>query len=230
MTQALIKKVCGLRRPEDVGLAAQLGANALGLVFYASSPRAVRPADEPLLREVLATLAPQVQRVGVFVNASDAEILACTNRMGLDTVQLHGQEAPSQCARLRQHLTVWKALPAHDGNQLLGQFVAYAGQVDAFVLDTPSAQWGGTGQPWAWETLAAVRKQCPHPLILAGGLDGSQVPSAWQALRPDGFDASSRLESQPGHKDPVALHDYLRACEALTASAAILTPERNEHP
>ncbi len=230
MTQGLIKKVCGLRRPDDVCLAAKLGANALGLVFYAPSPRAVRPADEPLLREVLADLAPQAQRVGVFVNASAAEILACADRMGLDTVQLHGQESPDQCARLRQDLTVWKALPAHDVAQLLAQFEAYAGQVDAFVLDTPSSHWGGTGEVWAWQTLAAVREQCPHPLILAGGLDAEHVVSAWQALRPDGFDASSRLESQPGHKDPAALHDYLRACEALAASAATLTPERNKQP
>ncbi len=203
-----LRKVCGIRRPEDARHAALAGANAIGLIFYAPSPRAVTEAEA----ERIATAVPEgVRRVGVFVGERPATVASMVRLAGLNTVQLHGDESPRECDDVRsavaRGIEVWKAVrvgPGFDGTGL------EAFDVDAFLLDTArDGSYGGTGETFPWH-LAALAK--PHgKIILSGGLDGTNAAEAVRIARPWGIDSSSRLESMPGVKDPAKVGSFLRA-------------------
>ena len=200
-------KVCGITTVDDALLAARAGADAVGLVFWPGSPRRV---DLETARRISAALPPFVLRVGVFVDAPRAELETAAREVGLDVLQLHGQEAPEDLSGLPRRVV--KAVPVGPG------FVAesalrYAGAADGILLDSrPSGASppGGTGTTFDWSLAREVREKVPF-LVLAGGLTPDNVGRALTAVRPDAVDVSSGVESAPGHKDPAKVRAFLDA-------------------
>ncbi len=194
-------KICGITRLEDALAASRLGADALGFNFWPGSKRFVTPA---VARAIVARLPPLVTPVGVFVNQSEGEMLAVAGETGIQVLQLHGDEPPELCARLP--LPVWKAI-AVDRPHLLSHARAYA--VQAFVLDTPSRGFGGSGRTFDWSLAAGVSDVAP--VVLAGGLAPENVAEAARAVRPWAVDVASGVESSPGVKDADRMARFLAA-------------------
>ena len=192
-------KICGITRVEDADLAVALGADAIGVVLWEHSPRAVTPGQA---RVILRALPPFVTRVGVFVDASPATIRAIVDEVGLDVVQLHGDEPVEDYVDLRKRLI--KAIALSDDGALHAGTSLPAG-VTPLVDAAARERRGGPGQ-WATgaraAALAAVR-----PVILAGGLTPANVEQAVRDVRPWGLDVSSGVEDAPGVKN----QDRMRA-------------------
>jgi phosphoribosylanthranilate isomerase len=184
-------KICGVTRLEDALLAARLGVDALGFNFWPRSRRHVTPAAA---RQIIARLPPFVTPVGVFVNQSEGEMRAVAAETGIQVFQLHGDEPPELCSRLP--LPVVKAIPV-DQVATLSKLLSY--EVQAFLLDTPSRGYGGTGRPFDWSLAEGVSEVAP--VILAGGLTPENVAEAVRAVRPWAVDVASGVESFPGVKD-----------------------------
>ncbi len=197
-------KMCGMTRPEDALAAAEAGADAIGMIFWAGSPRAV---DVERAREIVSVLPPFVTAVGVFVDEDGREVDRIAAEVPLDVVQLHGEESPEYCASRR--VRVMKAFRVRDGKSLEGMD-RYAGTVSAFLLDAWDPERpGGTGIAFDW-TLARGRGRVP--LVLAGGLTPGNVAEAIRTARPWGVDVSSGIESAPGVKDHGLLREFVRRC------------------
>lgn len=199
-------KICGITCIDDALHACACGADALGLVFYANSPRCVSPQ---LAREIVAALPPFVTTVGLFVNEAPQRVRAIADSCGLDVIQLHGDEAPAACDFAPRR--VIKALRVKDTASLAGQaeYQTSALLLDAFV---PGA-YGGTGETFNWELAAVVARQ--RPVILAGGLTPENVAAAVQSVRPYAVDVSSGVEAAPGKKDATKVADFIRKAKGL---------------
>lgn len=207
-------KVCGLARPSDARVALQAGADWLGVVL-APSPRRV-PLERA--RELVARVPGPW--VGVFVNAGAEDVARAAEALDLAAVQLHGDESPAEARRIRAlaGLPVWKAV-AWTGDP--APVAEWAGIADAVLLDAGGgARRGGTGRTLPWDAIAGrlPAGDRPVPLVLAGGLDAANVARAIETVAPDGVDASSRLETAPGVKDPDRVRAYVEA--ALEARGA----------
>lgn len=205
-----LRKVCGITRRDDAAHAVHSGAEAIGMIFYRRSPRAVTVSQA----EKVAAAAGDARRVGVFVNESPDVIAETANRVPLQVVQLHGDEGPADCDAVRNALpnvTIWKAVrigPEFD-LAILGDFA-----VDAFLLDKARAGvFGGTGETFDWQLALAAKRH--GRIVLSGGLDGANVAEAIRVVRPWGVDASSRLETRPGVKDPAKVTAFLEAASCL---------------
>lgn len=205
-----MRKVCGIARPSDAEQAVRAGANAVGMIFFPPSPRAVTAATAT---EIVAVVPASIRRVGVFVDEPPEAIAATVQQAGLSVVQLHGREDPDRCAAVRRTLgrgvEIWKALRIGDGFDAagLGRFA-----VDAFLLDTARVGvYGGTGETFPWQ--AAVEAKRYGKIVLAGGLHGGNVAEAVRVVRPWGVDASSLLERRPGVKDPAKVARFLDAVQ-----------------
>jgi phosphoribosylanthranilate isomerase len=194
-------KICGITRLEDALAAARLGADALGFNFWPESKRFVTPAAA---REIVRRLPPLVTPVGVFVNQPEGEMRAVAAETGVQVLQLHGDEPPELCARLP--LPVWKAV-AVDRLGSLARLLSY--EVQAFVLDTPSRGFGGSGVPFDWSLAEGVSEAAP--VVLAGGLTPDNVAEAIRAVRPWAVDVASGVESSPGVKDADRMARFLAA-------------------
>ena len=169
------------------------GADAIGLVFYAKSPRAV---DVRQAREIVAALPPFVTTVGLFVNASRCEINEILDAVPLDMLQFHGDETPAQCEGF--HRPWFKALRVGNGEDIEAQVARYANAsgilLDTFVAGVP----GGTGERFDWSLIPAALAK---PLILAGGLTAENVQQAIAQVRPYAVDVSGGVEASKGVKD-----------------------------
>jgi phosphoribosylanthranilate isomerase len=197
-------KICGMTNLEDALLAAELGADALGFIFYAKSPRYVAPETA---RAIIAQLPPFVAAVGVFVDEAAALVQELAARTGLDWVQLHGQESPDYCRSLGRK--VIKAFRIQDEGSL-SRLADYRGAAQALLLDTyKKGQVGGTGETFDWH-LARQAKQY-GPIILAGGLTPENVAMAIATAQPAAVDAASSTEAVPGKKDPAKLRAFFEA-------------------
>jgi phosphoribosylanthranilate isomerase len=194
-------KICGITNVDDALHATACGADALGFVFYAESPRCVTPER---VRAISAALPPFVTRVGLFVNETPERIRTVTGECGLDALQLHGDEPPEFCRELPQR--VIKALRIRAAASLAGHesFLVSALLLDAWV----GGAYGGTGQAFNWELATGVARQ--RPVILAGGLTPANVAEAVRQVRPYGVDVSSGVESGPGKKDPQKVAQFIR--------------------
>lgn len=194
-------KICGITRPEDAERACASGADALGFVFYPRSPRAVDPEQ---VRQIVDGLPPFVVSVGVFVDSPLREVLDIADRCRLNAVQLHGREDPDYCSRIP--LKVIKAFRIA-GDRLPEEISRY--RVDAILLDThrPGVP-GGTGETFCWDVAREAKKF--GRIILAGGLDCTNVAEAIAQVQPYAVDVSSGVEREPGLKDPVLLAEFLR--------------------
>lgn len=195
-------KICGITRIEDALVAAEAGADAIGLVFYDKSPRAV---DVRQARAILAALPPFVTSVGLFVNASRCFIGEVLDAVPLDVLQFHGDETPEQC---EGHGRPWfKALRVRPGDDLLAEARRFAGArailLDAYVPGMP----GGTGERFDWSLIPT---DLPMPLILAGGLTPDNVTEAIASVRPYGVDVSGGVEAAKGIKDAAKVTAFIR--------------------
>ena len=199
-------KICGVTRPDDALSAAALGAQALGLNFYARSKRVVS-IDQA--RAIAAAVPPFVWLVGVFVNASNRVIERTVRAVGLHAVQLHGDEGPEQVTALRTRgLTTLKALHLGHAPVPPGAFVS----ANALVLDAAQPGYGGGGVRFDWKLARAVTRR--RPVLLAGGLTPENVVDALRAVRPFGVDVASGVERSPGIKDSRRMAAFIRAVRA----------------
>ncbi|MEW6658456.1 MAG: phosphoribosylanthranilate isomerase [Thermodesulfobacteriota bacterium] len=194
-------KICGITNLEDALLAAELGADALGFIFYPPSPRSVEP---DAARAIIAQLPPFVTTVGVFVDEDAAKVKDLAAHLGLDWLQLHGQETPEYCRALdRRVIKVFRIRDAAS----LERLHDYQGAAQAFLLDTyKKGVVGGTGEVFDWDLAREARKY--GPIILAGGLTPENVAQAIAAAQPQAVDVASGVEAYPGKKDPEKLRAF----------------------
>jgi phosphoribosylanthranilate isomerase len=188
-----VVKICGITDQEGGRAALDAGANALGFNFYRQSPRYLTPDRS---RHLIETLDGDYLRVGVFVNPTEAELNDAMAAMRLDVIQLHGKH----CASPPKGVRVWRSL-------VLPAAAPAPESTEAFLLDAPSLEFGGSGRTFDWSLAAAF----PHRAILAGGLDASNVAEAIRTARPWGVDACSRLEKTPGRKDAALVRAFIEA-------------------
>ncbi len=197
-------KICGITRLEDALLAAELGASAIGFIFYEKSPRYLLPEAA---RAIRLKLPPFVSTVGVFVNESQEKIKEIKDLVGLDYVQLHGEESPEVCEEFFPH--VIKAVRVKDESDLL-KIPPYQGKVSAILLDTyVKGLPGGTGKAFNWE-LAKEAQKFGLPIILAGGLNPENISQAREQAAPYALDVSSGIEASPGVKDHFLMKELFR--------------------
>jgi len=185
-------KICGITRLEDALLASECGADAIGFVFYDKSPRYICPENA---EEIIQSLPPFLTTVGLFVNPTQNDIDDTLAMCSLDVIQLHGDESADFC--VSQKRRVIKALPVSEPKDLT-RIAAYD---CAVLLDAkaPSGVYGGTGNSFDWDMLSDVSHR--FPLILAGGIDLSNVTRAKHIRGFYAFDVSSGVESSKGIKD-----------------------------
>lgn len=189
-------KICGLTRPEAARDAARLGADAIGLVFYPPSPRALTVERA---REICAGLPDSLQRVALFVDPDPEEVQAVLDAVPIDLLQFHGDESPGFCAQFARPYI--KALRVADGSGLEAIAASY-GDAEKLLLDKFDAQVpGGTGETFDWRLASGLVSKSPVPVVLAGGLNPGNVREAVSLLTPQGVDVSSGVESAPGQKD-----------------------------
>lgn len=198
-------KVCGVTRRDDALLAAALGADALGFVFWPGSKRYLAP---DAARAIVDALPPFVTPVGLFVDAAPAAIEAAARAAGVRAVQLHGRETPADCRALAG--PVLKAI-AVEGEASLERADEY--EVAGLVLDAPGG--GGSGRPFDWALLGRRRPRAPF--LVAGGLTPDNVGEAVRRLSPYGVDVASGVESSPGVKDPRKLERFFDALRQASA-------------
>jgi len=196
-------KICGITRPEDARAAVASGADAIGLVFYPDSPRAVSPGQA---REIVAAIPPLITVVGLFVDEPAANVQRILEDVAIGLLQFHGSESADYC---RQFARPWiKALRVRPGIDLVAQCEQYrAGQ--GVLLDTwQEGVAGGTGKTFDWGLASST---LPLPVILAGGLDEDNVAAAIGALRPSAVDVSGGVERSPGVKDAARMRRFVQA-------------------
>lgn len=196
-------KVCGITEQADAQGAVALGADALGFIFAAKSPRNIEPAKA---REIIKGLPPFVDAVGVFVDETLEVVDDIRRSCGLTVIQLHGSESPRYCGSLA--CPVLKAFgigsPASRP-----PFESYRGLVAGYLLDTYHEKGsGGTGRAFDWSLLEILRP--PSPLILAGGLNPDNVGTAMRTVRPFAVDVNSGVEIEPGRKDLEKLAAFMQ--------------------
>jgi phosphoribosylanthranilate isomerase len=203
-------KICGVTRLEDAQAAVELGAWAVGMVFYSGSLRRCELADA---ERIGAALHRRSELAGVFVNGSLEEIADVSERVGLTLVQLHGDEGPAFCSEVarRTGARTIKAAAVRGPSTLqdLERF-----HTDFHLLDGYAAGLrGGTGEPFDWSLIESRRSKVP--LILSGGLDAGNVGDAIAATRPYAVDVASGVERSPGVKDHERLRMFIEAATAV---------------
>lgn len=200
-------KICGITRVEDALAAAQMGADAIGLVFYEHSPRHVSIA---LAAQLAAALPPFVSVVGLFVNAETAFVHGVLARVPLDLLQFHGDETPEYCAQFGKPYL--KAVRVKAGVDLLQCAYRYSEAqgllLDAYVEGTH----GGTGELFDW---ALIPHDLPLPVILSGGLHAGNVAAAIKQVRPYAVDVSSGVEAAKGIKDAAKIAAFINEVKRI---------------
>jgi phosphoribosylanthranilate isomerase len=222
-------KICGLTSLRDAELASDLGAWALGMIFYEGSPRACSPEEAV---RIAATLRRRAEPCGVFVNAPMQRVVALSEEIGLTLLQLSGDEGPAYCAEVarRTGARVIKAAQVSGPGDVrdLERF-----HVDFHLLDARAkepgkrALRGGTGETFDWQLLRARRSRVP--LVLSGGLNADNVAAAIAMIGPYAVDTASGTEAAPGRKDPARMRAFFDSVAAaarddeadLAAAAAV---------
>ena len=205
---ARLVKVCGMTRPEDVIGCTEAGADLLGFIFAAKSPRCLTPAQAAALPRTAA------KRVGVFVEHTLAEVLSIMDEAGLDLAQLHGGQDPDFCRAVGPDRVIRAFWPQKhpDPGSLAAAMAPFAGAVRFALLDAGTAG-GGHGQSLDFATLAALSP--PMPWLLAGGLGPDNVAEAIRIAQPNGVDLNSGVEASPGLKDLAKVRRSLWAVNNL---------------
>jgi len=206
-------KYCGLVQAEDVDLAVALGVDAIGFVFYPRSPRALSEADAASLRRRLPSY---VAAVGLFVNEPAAVVRETTRRVGLDVLQLHGDESPEQALEIGDVAgrPWWKAIRMRAQTDLLSSARSF-GAAECLLLDTFSDGFGGSGRAFDWSWIP---RDIPARLVLSGGLEPDSVAHAIGRVRPVAVDVSSGIQGDdPRRKDRARMERFVAAVLAADA-------------
>lgn len=194
-------KICGITRIEDALAAAHHGAHAIGLVFYATSPRYVEPEAAAA---IVRALPPFVTAVGLFVDAGEDEVRRVSVRSGVQLLQFHGAETPEFCARIG--MPYMKAAQVRPEVDLLQYARSYDG-AKALLLDAYHADLhGGTGATFDW---SLIPQSLPLPVVLSGGLNPENVGEAIRRVRPWAVDVSSGVEARKGIKDAAKIAAFI---------------------
>lgn len=200
-------KICGITRVEDAVNATRVGADAIGMVFYPFSPRAV---DIERAREIVAVLPPFVSVVGLFVDPSPKEVASVLHKVQLDLLQFHGKEQPEECSAYGKPYI--KAIHMREGVDLRKEWERYASArgllLDTYKDDTP----GGTGQKFDW---SVIPKELSKKIILAGGLTPENVWKAISTVTPFAVDVSSGVELEKGVKDLEKMIAFMRGVNSV---------------
>jgi phosphoribosylanthranilate isomerase len=199
-------KICGMTRRQDADFAAESGADAIGLVFYPPSPRALTIAQA---QDVVSGIAPFVSVVGLFVDPDKEQVSQCLDALPVDIIQFHGNESPAFCEQFaRPYIKAIRMKPGTDLKQLTEAHSKARGfLLDAYQPGVP----GGTGKTFDWSLIADIDR----PVILAGGLNAGNVQQAIQQVRPFAVDVSGGVESEKGIKS----HDKISAFMREVANA-----------
>jgi phosphoribosylanthranilate isomerase len=207
-------KICGITNVSDAQSAVQAGADAVGLNFYPASPRFITRSTA---RQICDILPGEIVKVGVFVNGEAREVCQTFDELGLDLIQLHGDEKPEFIAQLGNRPVMRAFRLGPEGLQPIFAYledckklgcVPKLVMVDAFSKGV----YGGSGETAEWSVCAQYpRHEDVPPLVLAGGLTPSNVARAIDQVRPAAVDTASGVESGPGQKDPAAVVAFVQA-------------------
>jgi phosphoribosylanthranilate isomerase len=211
-------KICGITDAGDARQAVDLGAWALGMIFWDQSPRR---CSVPAAEEIASSVRREVELAGVFVNATLDEVASAADRYELTLVQLHGDEGPAYCREVarRTGTRVIKAARVRDAASVRD---LEAFHTDFHLLDAAvPGQRGGTGQSFSWDLAAAHRGGVP--MVLSGGMNPDNVAEAIRVTAPFAVDTASGTERAPGRKDPDKVEAFFRAVRNTELSPA---PER----
>jgi phosphoribosylanthranilate isomerase len=195
-------KICGITREQDLQAAVAAGADALGFVFYAISPRHI---DAQRASELLAALPPFVTSVGLFVDPAAETVRAVLAHAPLDVLQFHGDETPEFCRQFgRPYLKAIRVRPGVDLVECAARYADAQGLLlDAYIEGVP----GGTGESFDW---ALIPRDLSLPVILSGGLQPGNVAGAVRAVRPYAVDVSSGVEASKGIKDVAKVAAFIK--------------------
>jgi phosphoribosylanthranilate isomerase len=216
-------KICGITNVEDAALAVDAQADAVGLNFYPASPRFC-PAEQA--QEIARMLPRSVCKVGVFVNATVGEIRRSRETLGLDLVQLHGDEPPEMLRELLG-VPILRAFRASDDWGPTSEYLKACHRLACMprmvlVDRAQSGQYGGTGKTLDWPALAAARRHLDGvPLVLAGGLKPDNVAEEIATVRPWAVDTASGVESSPGKKSAALVRQFVEAAQHALALSAV---------
>jgi phosphoribosylanthranilate isomerase len=204
-------KICGLTRAEDVDAAVDAGCDAIGFVLYAASPRAVSVAQAA---ELARRLPPFVTPVGLFVNASPAEVEEALAALPQLLLQFHGDETPADCERFqRPYLRAARMAAGFDLLDFAHQFQS----AQAILLDAHVEGYGGGGKVFDWQQ---VPQGVSRPVVLSGGLHAENVIEGILTLRPSAVDVSSGVEVRKGIKDAQRMRQFCQAVREADARLA----------
>jgi phosphoribosylanthranilate isomerase len=203
-------KICGITNWTDARRAAEAGADFLGFNFWPSSPRYVRPAGA---RRIARRLPRGIRIVGVFVNESEEKMLRIARAVGLDYIQLHGDESPQAVARLGRSIPVIKMVPVP--KSFRPAHLAPFRRASAVLLDVFDRRArGGTGKTFDWQMARRAAKK--NRIFLAGGLTPENVGAAIRNARPYAVDVCSGVEARPGKKDDARVKALMRAVREMS--------------
>lgn len=220
MTQRTRIKICGLTRHEDVQAAVAAGADALGFVFYSKSPRYIQPEAAARL---MAKIPPFVSTVGLFVNASVAEVQEVVAQTSISLLQFHGDETPALCAAIasavnRPYIRAIRVKPDTDPADLLEYESDYRAASTLFtglLLDTYVDSYGGSGKVFDW---SLIPENIAPRVVLSGGLSAQNATDAVQRVRPYAVDVSSGVEHDKGIKDAAKIRALIAAVRVADAA------------
>ncbi len=199
MTMNVHVKICGIKRCDDAVLAEELGASAVGFVFYSESPRYIEPESARIISEVLG---PFIARVGVFVNEDPAVVMKTVMTAGLTVVQLQGSEDPAYIRQLNEYSVTGKfgVIKSFRVGSDFHPEELRCYSTGAYLLDTcEKGRYGGTGKTFDWKRALPCSKY--GKIILAGGITADNITEAIRIVKPWGVDVSSGVECEPGVKD-----------------------------
>jgi phosphoribosylanthranilate isomerase len=206
-------KICGITNLRDARQASKAGADFIGFNFYPRSPRYVTPRT---VRRILGRLPKKVTSVGVFVNERKDEMLRIARQVGLDYLQLHGEESPMTIAHLARTVPVIKAVRVRDSFRA-AKLTRYK-HASAFLLDGfDRRRHGGSGKTFRWNM--ALRAKRAGRIFLAGGLTPENVSAAIRSAKPYAVDVCSGVETKPGKKDPALVVNFIRAVRTSQRAA-----------
>lgn len=198
---AIRVKICGITSIADAQIAVKAGADAIGLVFYERSPRAVS-VDQA--RAIAASVGPFVTVVGLFVDADKTFVQDVLANVALHVLQFHGDESREYCEQFqRPYMKAIRMRPELDVEQAINEYPSAAAiLLDAYRPGVP----GGTGETFDWQRVPA---QASRPIVLAGGLTAENVALAIESTHVYGVDVSGGVESSPGKKDPQKIEQFI---------------------
>ena len=216
---SVLVKICGLSTPETLDVALEAGADMVGFVFFAASPRNVSLLAA---RELGTRVNGRAEKVALTVDADDTMLANIVDVLRPDLLQLHGKESRARVSAIAQRfgLPVMKALPIETKTDL-GAIPTYLKAADRLLFDAraprDATRPGGLGQPFDWHLLEDLHLSVPF--MLSGGLDSGNIADAIRITRAPAVDVSSGVESAPGVKDPEKIRGFIRAARASQSAS-----------